>query len=287
MDTRGLIVAAVAVTCLTLGACGDDEGSGGGVSTTGTRVERSTTASSETEATDRPDRTTAPEEPDGGTATTETPATDPPATDPPPTDAPATTERPTTEVPTTETPTTATQATEPPTTVAATESPATDPQAATDDSSPWWPWLLAGLAIIGLIAFGASRRSRQGDAWKQQTAAALDEATRLATHLAAVAPDGAAMVAAQDAGQLAALAATLSAREAETTDPARRRAVASVRDQVRALHSVVDGIAMGAGAATPTAVGYLREQAMALHGASARARAELFPVPQGSGATTA
>ena len=80
------------------------------------------------------------------------------------------------------------------------------------------------LVVIGLIAFLVMRRSRRATAaWQQQTAAAFDESTRLATHLAAVAPEGAAMVAAQDAGQIATLAATLSALGAKTEDEAQRR----------------------------------------------------------------
>ena len=55
----------------------------------------------------------------------------------------------------------------------------------------------------GGIAFLVMRRSRRATAWRQQVAAAFDETTRLATHLAAVVPEGATMVAAQDAGRLA------------------------------------------------------------------------------------
>ena len=140
------------------------------------------------------------------------------------------------------------------------------------------------LAVIGLIAFLVMRRSRRATAaWQQQTAAAFDESTRLATHLAAVAPEGAAMVAAQDAGQIAALAATLSALGAKASDEAQRRAIRSVHDQLQVLHGVVDGIAMGSGPATPAAVDYLKEQATALHGATARARAEVLPGTPGPG----
>ena len=140
------------------------------------------------------------------------------------------------------------------------------------------------LAVIGLIAFLVMRRSRRAAAaWQQQTAAAFDESTRLATHLAAVAPEGAAMVAAQDAGQIATLAATLSALGAKTEDEAQRRAIRSVHDQLQVLHGVVDGIAMGSGPASPAAVDYLREQATALHGATARARAEVLPGTPGPG----
>jgi hypothetical protein len=85
------------------------------------------------------------------------------------------------------------------------------------------------------------------------------------------------MVAAQDAGQLAGLAATLSALGEKAPDEAKQRALGSVRDQVQVLHGVVDGIAMGPGGASPAALDYLREQATALHGATARARAEVFP----------
>jgi hypothetical protein len=277
METRKLLVSAMVVAGLALAACGDGERTDVTLPSDITRPERTTTAPSE------PESPATPEEPDTGGPTTETPTTETPTTETP------TTETPTTETPTTETPTTRSPATRPPTTeTPTTETPtteipsATDPvvdSEAADDSAPWWPWLLAALAIVGVVVFLASRKSRRAAAWKQQTGAALDDATRLATHLAAVSPEGAAMVAAQDAPQLAALAATLSTRETETTDPAARRAIASVRGQVQALHGVVDGIAMTAGAASPAALGYLKEQAMALHGAAARARAELFPPP--------
>jgi hypothetical protein len=287
MNTRKLVAAAMVMACLALGACGSDE-DGSGLPTTGTRVERTTTVPSGTE---EPDQTTepAPTRPEGGVSTTESPTTETPTTETP------TTETPTTETPTTETPTTGprttresaagVQTTETPTTeTPTTEALATEPVAAEDDGTTWWPWLLVGLLIIGLIAFLASRRSGKAPTWKQKTAAAFDEATSVATHLAAVGPDGAAMVATQDAGQLAALAATLSTRVAETENPNEQRVVASVRDQVQALHAVVDGIAMGSTPVTPATHDYLRERAIALHGAVDRGRAELFPQPQQTGA---
>jgi len=248
------------VGCLALGACGSDDGAPAvSLPTSVTLPDRSTT--------DPPD-----------TATTETSTTETPTTETPTTETP-TTETPTTETPTTETPTTETPATETPTTEVA-----AGPEEAADESTTWWPWLLVGLAVIGLIAFLAMRRSRRAAAaWQQQTAAAFDESTRLATHLAAVAPEGAAMVAAQDAGQIATLAATLSALGAKTEDEAQRRAIRSVHDQLQVLHGVVDGIAMGSGPASPAALDYLRDQAIALHGATARARAEVLPGTPGPG----
>jgi len=251
MRTRRLIATTIVVGCLALGACGSDgEAPDVSLPSSVSLPDRSTTVPPETGGTETP--------------TTETPTTETP-----------TTETPTTETPTTETPTTVTPGTETPTTEGVAAAPE---EAADDDSTTWWPWLLLGLAVIGLIAFLAMRRSRRAmAAWQQQTAAAFDDCTRLATHLAAVAPEGAAMVAAQDAGQIAALAATLSALGAKTSDEVQRRAIQSVHDQLQVLHGVVDGIAMGAGPASPAALDYLREQATALHGATARARAEVLP----------
>lgn len=156
-------------------------------------------------------------------------------------------------------------------------------QEGADDATPLWPWLLAGLTVVGLVAFLVSRRSQRRASWQQRTAGAFDDATRIATHLAAVAPEGVAMVAAQDAGQLAGLAATLSALGAQTSDEAQRRALASVHDQVQVLHGVVDGIAMGSVPASPAAFDSLRAQATALHGVAARARAEALPGLGGHG----
>ncbi len=97
----------------------------------------------------------------------------------------------------------------------------------------------------------------------------------MATNLAAVSSEGASLVATQEAAQLADLAATLAALGVEASDEAQRHAVGSVHDQVQVLHGVVDGIAMGAGPASPAALDYLQEQAAALHGAAALARAEV------------
>jgi hypothetical protein len=250
MGTRRLVATTIALACLALGACGSDgEGPDVSLPTSVSLPDRSTTVP-----------------PDSG-------VTQPPST-----------ETPTTETPTTETRSTEVPPSEPPTTEGVAAGP---PEAAEDDPTVWWPWLLAAVLVGGLIAFLVTRKSRRATAWRQQTATAFDEATHLATHLAAVAPEGAAMVAAQDAGQLADLAARLSALRAEASDEAQRRAIGSVHDQVQSLHGVVDGIAMGSGPATPAALAYLREQATALHGATARARAEVLPGTPGPGTHSA
>ena len=256
MRTRRLITTAIAVGCLGLGACGSDDGS---------------PAVSLPSSVSLPDRSTTVPPETGGTET------------------------PTTETPTTETPTTETPTTETPDDRDADNRDARYGDA-DDGGSGGGPGGGRGrlhrvvavapvaLAVIGLIAFLVMRRSRRAAAaWQQQTAAAFDESTRLATHLAAVAPEGAAMVAAQDAGQIATLAATLSALGAKTEDEAQRRAIRSVHDQLQVLHGVVDGIAMGSGPASPAALDYMREQATALHGATARARAEVLPGTPGPG----
>jgi hypothetical protein len=259
MRTRRLTMAALVVGGLALGACGSDgEGPDVSVPTSVTLPDRSTTVPSEPDATDPP--------------TTDTPTTDTPTTETPTTDTPRTTEPPTTEEETEAETETETETAEAP--------PATGLEDTADDTNQWWPWLLA-LAVIGLIVFLVSRRSGKTAAWQKQVATALDASSRLATHLAAVAPEGAAMVATQDAGQLADLAATLSALGGTASNEAQRRAISSVHDQVQVLHGVVDGIAMGPGHASPAALDYLREQAIALHGATARARAEVLPSTPG------
>lgn len=320
MRNGRLIATAVVVACLALGACGSDgEGSDVSLPSSISRPDRSTTAPSDT-GTSEPPATEAPttetpeapttdtqtteapeapttETPTTAAPTTETPTTAAPTTETPTTEVPTTaapttetptTAAPTTETPTTEVPTTTAPTTEVPTTVApTTETPTTvaptSVEETADDSTLWWPWLLAGLAVVGLVAFLVVRRSRRATAWEAQTASAFDEAARLATHLAAVAPEGAAMVASEDAAQLATLAATLSTLGAGAPDEVQQRAIGSVRDQVQVLHGVVDGIAMGSGPVSPTAFDYLREQATALHGATVRARAEVLPATPGPG----
>jgi hypothetical protein len=258
---RCLVAAATVLVCLSLAACGDtdrpDNSLPSSPSETSTPVEDTTT--SMTDASSAGPTTTTVQDP--STTTTRPPltiTTRPPRTTT--TEAPITTEA----------------------TTATTETPATEaavgPTEPTDDDTMWWPWVFAGVAIIGLVAFLIAR-SRKAERWQQQVAASLDESTRLATHLAAVTPDGARMVAPQDAAQLASLAATLTALGEQAKDEAHRTAIEALRDQAHVLHGVVDGIAMGATPATDTTLAYLREQAAALHAVTARARAAVLPSP--------
>ncbi|MFL6203713.1 MAG: hypothetical protein ACJ739_00015 [Acidimicrobiales bacterium] len=266
---------AALVACLALAACGDTDRPDNPRPTVTTESPTTQTSEATTTTTTRPPLTTTTRAPLVTTTT-----------------AGATTTTTETVTTTTEATTTTTDA---PTTTS-TSPPATDttevagaPAGATgdDDATAWWPWLLVGAALIGLIVFLATRGSRAAAAWRQQVAAALDEATRLATHLAAVAPEGAAMVARQDAAQLAALAATMSALAIEAKEEPAQRAIGSVRDQVQVLHGVVDGIAMGSTPPTDATLAYLREQATSMHSAAARARAEVLPPPATAGAPPA
>jgi hypothetical protein len=260
------------VACLAVAACGDAERPDNSLPVVTTTVPGAA-PTSETPSTDAPSSTTRPPL----TTTTRPPITT--TTRPPLT---TTTEAPTTtaDAPTTTAADTST------TELTAGPTEPTEPAEATDGDDVWWPWALAALAVLGLIVLLVTRRSSGAGKWQQEAAAALDESTRLATHLAAVAPEGAAMVAAQDAEQLAALAAKLTALGSEAKDPAPQQAITAVRDQVQALHGVVDGIAMGSTPASPTTLAYLREQATALHSAAARARATVAPSTAGSATGT-
>jgi hypothetical protein len=275
---RRLAAAMSLMTCLALAACGDTDRpdntlpsvTGPGSSTT---VAGGTPTSEAATTTTRPPITTTTRPP--LTTTTEG-ATD---TEPSTTEAPTTTAPPTTTSTTAPTTTSTTEATT--STTARAEVAAGPAEPAEDDDIAWWPWLLVALAVAGLVVFLVVRRSRGAERWRQQVVLALDEASRLGTHLAAVAPDGAAMVAAQDAPQLAALSARLSDLAAQTEEPLLQQAIEAVRAQVQVVHGVVDGIAMGATPTSDATLAYLHEQASALHGAAAHARAEVVPITSG------
>jgi hypothetical protein len=285
MDRWKLALSITVTASLALGACGSDG--------------------------ERPDITL----PGGGSVTLpQRPSTAPPDTEPAATSAPETTQPEPTEPETTEAPPTQPEPTDP----APTEPETTEPETTTtdgaddeapsdaddgdgdgddtateegtpgdegDEGSPWWPWVLTALAAIGVTVMVMRRRAARRQAWRDGTTAAFDEAARLATHLTAVAPEGTAAVAAQDAPHLADLSARLTALATEAADDAHRRAIESVQNQAQVLHGVLDGITLSAAAVTPAAVEYLREQARTLHAVTARARAEVFPDTAGSGST--
>jgi hypothetical protein len=255
MHGRTIVLTATTLACLALGACGSDA--------------------------ERPAVTL----PSGSSLTLPArPTTVPPETTQPETTQPETTQPDTTQPETTQPETTTPEA--PADEVPPAEAPPeADPLDEDASGTPWWPWLLGGLAVAGLIVVAVRRRADRATAWREQTAAAFAEAIRLATFLTAVAPDGAAMIAAQEAPQLAGLSARLSALGTEASDESRQQAIESVRTQVQVLHGVVDGIALGSGPVSPAALEYLKEQARLLHSATARARAEVFPEPTAPGGT--
>lgn len=289
---RALVIGLVALSLLVAG-CGSGGSEGGGVtrpSTTVSRPVRSTTTDVST--TTPPPTTAAPDV--SGVPTTRAPIIGAPATSAPITTAPPTTAAPTTALPTTAPPTTTT--TIPPTTT--TTSEATTTSAATTSSevtptttpagsevedeassSTWWPWILLALLLIGLIWLLLARRARRAAMARARTERALSEATELAAHLAALAPEGVQVVAAQDAARLAALGAELDLLAADEADLERKATLARVGAQALALHGVVDSVSLSPGQPTDAAIRNLVEQATVLHTVSEQAIAELFPPP--------
>ena len=124
-----------------------------------------------------------------------------------------------------------------------------------------------------------ARRSRRTAGRKARLDRALTEATELAGHLAALSPEGAQVVASQDAARLAAMGGELETVASQESDPERKGAIERVRAQALALHGVVDSVALSGGQPTEAAIGNLKEQAIALHTVTAQSRAQLFPQP--------
>jgi hypothetical protein len=150
--------------------------------------------------------------------------------------------------------------------------------AADESSTLWWPWILGALLLVGIVvALIASRR--HGPGWEDRTAAALAEADVLSSHLVGLAPGGVTGVAAADAARLAALGATMQTLMADAHDATGRSALEQVEAQVTVLHGLVDGIALTPTPPSAAAVEHLREQATALHTATAQARARILPQP--------
>ncbi len=207
------------------------------------------------------------------------PTSDAPTSDAPTSDAP-TSEAPTSEAPTSEAPTSEAPASP---TDTGSASPGNDNQQnsasgqAEESSFPWWLLALAAVLIALLVIVMVSRSRRAAAALEARTREALRQIDELTTHLATITPGGLDVVAAQDAAHLATLGGEFEQLLDENKDPDRHAALVSVRDQVSVLHRVVDGVALSPDPTTPTAAGFVQEQATALHTAATRAQAQLFP----------
>ena len=242
-------------------------GSGSGSVNPSSSVPRPTQAPTIPDATVRPPATDAPTDPtEAPAAPTEAPAA--------PTEAPAAP----TEAPTVEEP------------VAPAPGPETTaPVAASDEgSSPWWPWLLAALAVaaavIGVIAL--MRRSPKAapspsPAATAPTAAVLAQSDEISTHLVGLAPAALGAVAGADAGSLAVLITIVEQLMTSAPDETSRRALVTLHEPMRSLHGALDAIALTPQPPSDAEVAAVRARATALHSATSLARATLLPPSPG------
>ncbi len=147
-----------------------------------------------------------------------------------------------------------------------------------EDSLPWWVFALIAGALIALLVLALVLGSRRkGAALLARTEVALQQVAEISTHLAAVTAPGLDVVAGQDAGRLAALAAELDEIVGRTSDQARRATLAQVRKHVGLVHGLVDGVALTPGGTSAAAAAHLNEQAGVLHALTTQAQARLFP----------
>jgi hypothetical protein len=156
--------------------------------------------------------------------------------------------------------------------------PATAPSssvAAGDDDGDtvWWPWVLGGLVVIGVIALIAGRRRPRGPSWQMRTTQLLDEIDQLTNHLAAVSPDGLHAVAQSDAMSLATMRGTLTDLIASAPDGTTRMALNELTTPLAELHGAVDAIAMSPGPSSQLQGASVPQLATQLHTASASVRA--------------
>ena len=165
----------------------------------------------------------------------------------------------------------------------------TAPVAASDEgSSPWWPWLLAALAVaaavIGVIAL--MRRSPKAapspsPAATAPTAAVLAQSDEISTHLVGLAPAGLGAVAGADAGSLAVLITIVEQLMTSAPDETSRRALVTLHEPMRSLHGALDAIALTPHPPSDAEVAAVRARATALHSATSLARATLLPPSPG------
>ena len=247
---RRVLVAAVVV--LFAAGCG----SGSGSANPSSSASRPTQAPTIPDATVRPPATDAPT---GATDATEAP--------PAPTEAPTVAES-----------------------VAPAPGPVTTAPATTSDegSSPWWPWLLAALAVAAAVigAFALLRRSPKAapspsPAPTAPTAAVLAQSDEISTHLVGLAPARLGAVAGADAGSLAVLITIVEQLMTSAPDETSRRALVTLHEPMRSLHGALDAIALTPHPPSDAEVAAVRARATALHSATSLARATLLPPSPG------
>ncbi len=164
--------------------------------------------------------------------------------------------------------------------------PVTTPAAASDEgSSPWWPWLLAALAVaaavIGVIALLRRSPKPAPSPSPAPTAAVLAQSDEISTHLVGLAPAGLGSVAGADAGRLAVLITIVEQLLASAPDETSRRALVTLHEPMRSLHSALDAIALTPYPPSDAEVAEVRTRATALHSATSLARATLLPPSPG------
>ncbi len=164
--------------------------------------------------------------------------------------------------------------------------PVTTPATASDEgSSPWWPWLLAALAVaaavIGVIALLRRSPKPTPSPSPAPTAAVLAQSDEISTHLVGLAPAGLGSVAGADAGRLAVLITIVEQLLASAPDETSRRALVTLHEPMRSLHSALDAIALTPYPPSDADVAEVRTRATALHSATSLARATLLPPSPG------
>lgn len=245
------VLVAAAVVLFAVGC-----GSGSGSANPSSSASRPSQAPTIPDATVRPPATDAPS---GATDATEAP--------PAPTEAPTVAES-----------------------VAPAPGPGTSPPASTSDegSSPWWPWLLAALAVAAVVigVFSLLRRSPKAapapsPAPTAPTAAVLAQSDEISTQLVGLAPARLGAVAGADAGSLAVLITIVEQLMTSAPDETSRRALVALHEPMRSLHSALDAIALTPHPPSDAEVAEVRSRATALHSATSLARATLLPPSPG------
>ena len=238
-------------------------GSGSGSANPSSSVSRPTPAPTIPDATVRPPATDAPTDPTDATEASAAPTEAPAA----PTEAPTVAES-----------------------VAPAPGPGTSPPASTSDegSSPWWPWLLAALAVAAVVigVFSLLRRSPKAapapsPAPTAPTAAVLAQSDELGADLVGLAPARLGAVAGADAGSLAVLITIVEQLMTSAPDETSRRALVALHEPMRSLHSALDAIALTPHPPSDAEVAEVRSRATALHSATSLARATLLPPSPG------
>lgn len=201
--------------------------------------------------------------------------TSPPDAAPPDSAAPPETQPPETQPPETQPPETAPPETPPPETAAPeTAPPTTDPLTGDDESTAWWPWLIAGLVVVGVVAFAMTRSKGKPSTapWHIRTITLLDDIDQLTSHLPGLTPEGLATVAASDARALATFRATADDLLTTAPDTAEQMSISKLSIPLAELHAALDAVALSGQPILGISTAQLATQ---LHTASASVRADL------------